>query len=211
MGLNGSAKFSNLVANGWNYENDELRVLNAANCYSAAKYMYLTKEEAVEIFEDADALAGWYDADEASYVGDQTFDLGSGFLTSIASSAVTFTYAGQVFDQAFSISCAGMKYAIIPNALPRSVKMSEISATGWNYENDELRVLNPTNCQSAKKLMYLTKEEAVEIFEDADALAGWYDADEANYEGDFEVSSGDGFMTSLASPSIIINMPKAIK
>jgi len=165
--------------------------------------MWLTKAEATE-FEVGDK-AGWYDADSVAYMGAEEFDMGSGFMTSLDSEGVQFQYSGQVYTNAFSISCAGKVYVVVPNALPRAITMSEVTATGWNWENDGLRILDHATCKSSKTLMWLTKAEAEE-FEVGDK-AGWYDADSVEYMGALSVASGDGFMTSLVSPSIVINMP----
>lgn len=192
-----------MSAAGWNWENDGLRVVNPANCKSDMTLIWLTKDEATE-FEVGD-VAGWYDADSVEYKGDVEFDMGSGFMTSLVSDGVSFQYSGQVYTDSFSISCKDKVYVVIPNALPRTIKMSEVSASGWNWENDGLRILDSATCKSERTLMWLTKEEAVD-FEVGDK-AGWYDADTVEYAGNIEVAPGDGFMTSLASKSVIINMP----
>ena len=203
VGLTGQAKFSDLSATGWDWESDELRIINPANCANSKVLMWLTKAEAQE-FEVGDK-AGWYDSTSVEYAGDMTFDLGSGFMTRFSSTGIKFQYAGQVFDQAFTIPCANKVYAMIPNALPRPILASEISATGWDWESDELRILNPANCANSKVLMWLTKAEAQE-FEVGDK-AGWYDSTYVEYAGNLSIQPGDGFMTRLSSTNVSINMP----
>lgn len=204
--LDGQAKLSDLTATGWDWEGDELRILNPANCANSQVLIWLTKEEATE-FEVGDK-AGWYDSTTVEYQGDVQFDMGTGFMTSLSSTGVSFQYSGQVYNQAFSIPCTGKVYVIVPNALPRDLKMSEVSASGWDWEGDELRVLNPSNCANSQVLMWLTKEEATE-FEVGDK-AGWYDSTSVEYQGELTISPGDGFMTSLSSSNVTINMPAAI-
>ena len=203
VGLDGQAKLSDFSANGWNYENDQIRVLNPSTCANSKVLVYLTADEASG--GGVGTVAGWYDADEFTYEGNTTFDLGSAFLTSLGSSSVSFTYSGQVYDQAFSIPCTGKKYVLIPNALPRQISLSEITATGWNYENDQIRKLNRATCANDKVYVWLTKDEAEGG--GVGTLAGWYDADEFTYEGAVTIEPGDGVMTSLGSSSVTINMP----
>ena len=195
-----------MTATGWDWEGDELRILNPANCANSQVLIWLTREEALE-FEVGDK-AGWYDSTSVEYQGNAQFDMGTGFMTSLSSKGVNFQYSGQVYNQAFSSSCAGKVYVIVPNALPRNLKMSEVTATGWDWEGDELRVLNPANCANSQVLIWLTKEEALE-FEVGDK-AGWYDSTSVEYQGDLTVVPGNGFMTSLSSSNVIINMPAAI-
>ena len=52
---------------------------------------------------------------------------------------------------------------MIPNATPRDITLGEITATGWNYENNELRLLNPANSVSKMKFLWLTAAEAAEL------------------------------------------------
>ena len=206
VGLNGAATLENFVATGWDYEKDELRILNPATCASAKRLVWLTKEEAEG--GEVGTKAGWYDASEYTYEGNLEFDLGSGFLTSLSSKGVSFTYSGEVFNDSLTIPCDGKKYVIIPNALPRTITLSEVIATGWDYEKDELRKLNKTNSASAQRYVWLSKEEA-EGGEVGDK-AGWYDASEYSYEGAQEVLSGEGFLTSISSKNVMISLPASV-
>ena len=195
-----------MVPTGWNYENDTLRLLNPANSAIAKGYVWLTKDEAVD--GGVGDAAGWYDYEEFTSEGEQTFDLGSGFLTSLGSSSVKFTYAGEVYNEAFTIDCSGKKYNIIPNALPRKIKLNEIIPTGWNYENDTLRKLNPANSAIAQGFVWLTADEAKDG--GVGDAAGWYDYEEFTFEGNQEFNPGEGFMTSLGSTGVKINLPNVM-
>ena len=84
-------------------------------------------------------------------------------------------------------------------------KFSDLSATGWDWEGDELRILNPLNCSNDQTLIYLTEEEAKEF--EVGTKAGWYDSTSVEYAGDLSVAPGAGFMTSLSSTAVQINMP----
>ena len=195
-----------MEADGWNFENDFLQILNPSTCLNDKTVVWLTESEAVE--GGVGDKAGWYDAFEYTYEGDSQFDLGSGFLTSCGSAGVKFTSAGEVYDKAFTLICPGA-YTVIPNALPRSIKLGEISAKGWNYENDFLQKLNPASCLNDKTFVWLTEEEAVGG--GVGTTAGWYDAFEYTYEGDnIEMKPGEGFLTNLGSSGIQFNFPKAV-
>lgn len=203
VGLDGQAKLADFVASGWNYENDQIRVLNPATCANSKVLVFLTAEEASG--GGVGDKAGWYDADDFTYEGDTAFDLGSAFLTSLGSTGVKFQYAGQVYDQAFTIPCANKVYVLVPNALPRQISLSEITATGWNYENDQIRKLNKQNCANEQVFVWLTKDEAEGG--GVGDKAGWYDADNFTYEGAQTLNPGEGLMTSLGSTNVSINMP----
>ena len=203
VGLDGQATLADFQATGWDYESDEIRVLNPANCANSKVLVWLTKEIATE--GGVGDKAGWYDASEFTYEGDTAFDLGTAFLTSLTSTGIKFQYAGQVYDQAFTIPCDGKVYVLVPNALPRTITLSEVSAAGWDYESDEIRKLNKANCANEKVFVWLTAEVATEG--GVGDKAGWYDASEFTYEGSYSLDPGEGLMTSLSSAEVKINMP----
>lgn len=206
VGADGEFALSDMIPTGWNYENDTLRLLNPANSAISRGYVWLTKEEATE--GGVGTAAGWYDYENFTDESATAFDLGSGFLTSLGSASVSFTYSGEVYDQAFTLDCANKKYNIVPNALPRTLKLSELIATGWNYENDTLRKLNPANSAISQGFVWLTKDEATEG--GVGTEAGWYDYENFTYEGAQEFSAGEGFMTSLGSTAVKISFPAAM-
>ena len=191
---------------GWDYENDQLRILNPANSASLQRFVWLSKDEATE--GGVGTKAGWYDDTEFTFEGDNTFDIGSGFITTLFSSGVKFVYAGEVYSDSFTLNCAGKKYNIVPNALPRTIKLNEIIPTGWDYENDQLRLLNPSTSGSSQRFVWLSKSEATEG--GVGDKAGWYDDTEFSFEGEKEIASGDGFITTLFSPSVMFTFPKAV-
>lgn len=205
-GIDGKFKLADIQANNWDYESDQLRVINPANSSILKGLVWLTKEEAVD--GEVGDKAGWYDDTEFTYEGETEFDIGSGFKTSLGSKNVSFTYSGQVYDQAFTIDCKNKKYVIIPNALPRVATLSEISATGWDYESDQLRILNPANSSVAQGLVWLTKDEAIDG--EVGDKAGWYDDTEFTYEGGKTIDPGAGFQTSLGSKNVMISFPAAL-
>ena len=98
---------------------------------------------------------------------------------------------------------AGFTFA--NTGLDGQAKLSDFSATGWNYENDELRIINAADCSSSKRLVWLTKDEAEGG--GVGDKAGWYDASEFTYEGAQTLEPGEGLMTSLSSLNVNISMP----
>jgi len=206
VGADGTFKLNNIIPTGWDYENDELRIINPANSATTQGFVWLTAEEATE--GGVGTKAGWYDGSEFTYEGDQELDLGSGLLTSLFSKGVSFTYSGEVYAESFALDCSNKKYNIVPNALPRAIKVNEIVPTGWDYENDELRILNPANSATSQGLVWLTAEEATEG--GVGNKAGWYDGSEFTFEGNQEFEPGYGFLTSLFSKGVIFSYPSAV-
>ena len=199
-----SFRIGDLSATGWDWENDELRILDAATANPSSSMFYLSKAEAVDMLGEG-AEAGWYDFDGNCY-NDTTVNLGQGFMTRLLSD-VTFQSAGQVYQDAFACSYMGAtknaKYNMIPNPLPKTFKLGSISATGWDWENDELRVLDPQTANPTASMFYLTKAEAMDMLSDKDAAAGWYDFD-GNCYNDTDVEVGAGFMTRLLSDVTLV-------
>lgn len=195
-----------MIPTAWNYEDDTLRIVNTSTGGSTKKVVWLTKEIATE--GGVGDTAGWYDAEEFTFEGNTTFDIGSAFMTSLVSTDVQFQYAGQVYNQAFTIPCDNKKYVLVPNALPRVISFSEIVASNWDYENDQMRKLNKATGGSVQKFVWLTKDEAEGG--GVGDKAGWYDAEEFTYEGAQILNPGDGLMTSLVSKTVQISMPAAV-
>ena len=189
---------SDLSASNWNWETDELRILDAATANPSATMFYLTAAEAKDML-DPSAVAGWYDGDGNCY-NSTSLSLGQGFMTRLISN-VTIQSAGEVYGDQFAADYKGAtssaKYNMVPNPVPREITLGEISATGWNWETDELRVLDAATCNPTLTVFYLTAAEAKDML-DPSAVAGWYDGD-GNCYNDRTVAVGDGFMTRLTS------------
>ena len=198
----GSFKLGDIVAEGFNWENDEIRVINPETSATSVRLIYLDKETA----DAYEMEQGWYEGSELEPYNNVSFTLGTGFLTSFGSSAVKFTSAGQVYEYPITIDCSSKKYTMVPNPLPRGVKLSEVSATGFNWEDDELRIMNPATSGTNVRLIYLDKETA-DSFE---MEAGWYEGNELEPYGNYEIKPGDGMMLSSGSKSVKINFPSAL-
>ena len=207
-GAENTFTLGDLSATGWNWEADELRILDAATANATSSMFYLTVAEAVDMVGNG-APAGWYDGDGNCY-NDTVLDLGQGFMTRLISD-VTFTSAGQVYGDAFSAAYKGAtenkKYNMIPNPLPKTIKLGSISAQGWNWEADELRVLDPQTANPTSSMFYLTAAEAVDMVGNG-APAGWYDGD-GNCYNDTDVEVGSGFMSRFVSDVILV-FPSAL-
>ena len=197
---------NDIIPTGWDYENDQLRILNPANSASLQRFVWLTEDEAKD--GGVGDKAGWYDDTEFTYEGGTELDLGSGFITTLFSKSVSFTSAGEVYNSPITIDCSGKKYNIIPNALPRKIKLNEIIPTGWNYENDQLRLLDPATSGSVQRFVWLTADEAKDG--GVGDKAGWYDDTEFTYEGEKEIDPGTGLITTIFSSSVKFNLPSVM-
>jgi hypothetical protein len=194
----GTFMLKDLKVTGFNYEADEVRIIDPATSATSTMLVYFTEADGM-------GVTGWFDfANEADY-NEIPLSLGTGFLTSFGSvTEVAFQSAGEVFNESPTVDCRGNKYQVIPNMLPRSVKLSEIVPTGFNYEKDELRIINPATSATSTMLVYFTEADGM-------GVTGWFDfANEADYN-DHVVEVGDGFLLSSGSENVEFTFPKAIK
>ena len=196
----GQFRLGDIVATGWDYESDELRTLKTSNGGTDVSMFYLTAAVAEEIGAPS---AGWYDGDGNCH-NDDVFDIGSGFLTCLYSD-VTFTYSGQVYPDEIPLSYAGKKWNVVANPLPTAITLGQVTATGWDYESDELRTLKTSNGGTSVSMFYLTAAVAEEI---GAPSAGWYDGDGECHNDDV-VNPGEGFLTCLYS-NVTLTFPAAI-
>ena len=203
-GADGTFKLKDYVPTGFNYANDECRVIDSGNGETTAQLVYIDEAHAAE----ADVDVGWYDFLSGDPYGDVPLALGTGFLTSFGTSTeVSFQNSGEVYREAPTIDCRGNKYQVIPNPLPRRVQIKEITIKGFNYANDELRVVDPTNGETVVQLVYIDEAHA----EEAGVDVGWYDFLSGNSYDDEYMEIGAGFLMSSGDRNIQITFPKAIK
>ena len=175
--------------------------MNPDDSSADATLMYLDETTAAAY----EMTAGWYDFNTLEpYTEEVT--VGTGFMTDFNSGSAKLVYSGAVYDQPFSVDLRGLKYSILANALPRPVKMSEISATGYDWESDWLYVMNAEDSSADRTLMYLDAATA----ESYGMTAGWYDYNTLESVADMELAPGEGFMTDFNSGNTIINFPAAI-
>ena len=197
-GTAGTFKLKDYVPTGFSYENDELRVINPNTCGNVNTIAYIYED-------DGFGVTGWWDVNNTVEYNETEFVTGTGFMTSYNSTAeISNQGSGKVYDEAPSIDCRGNKYQMIPNPLPRRVQLKEIVATGFNYENDELRILDPGTCGISVSLAYLTEDDGF-------GVTGWWDVENTVDYNDEYVEVGDGFLLSSNGKNVQITFPKAIK
>ena len=195
----GTFTLANVTPTAYDYESDSLFVMNPDDSSADAMLIYMDKDTSSAMGVEE----GWYDIDATPY-GNVEWVFGTGFMTSFGSGTPDFNYAGEVFDQAYSVDCKGKKYNIVPNGLPRTITLAEVTASGYDYESDSLFIMNPEDSSADAQLIYMDESTAGAMGVDV----GWYDID-ANPFGSYEVAPGAGFMTSFGGGQVVLNFPKA--
>lgn len=196
----GTFTLANVTPTAYDWESDALFVMNPDDSSADAQIIYMTEDVASGMGVEA----GWYDLATAAPYGDEKWEFGTGFMTSFDSGTPDFNYAGEVYDQAYSVDCRGKKYSIVPNGLPRIIKLSEVSATGYDWEADALFIMNPEDSSADVQLVYMDSVVASGM----GVEPGWYDLSSAAPYADYEVAPGAGFMTSFDGGNVILNFPK---
>ena len=203
---NGQFILKNYIPTGWDWQSDELRIIKPATSGTKNRLVYVYESQLEDVGVDA---PGWYDLDDGSPYNEEGMDIGTGFLTSYGTeTAIAVQSAGQVYDESPTIDCRGNKYQIIPNALPRVLKFSEIVPTGWDWQSDELRIIKPSTSGTDHRLVYVYENQLEDVGVDA---PGWYDLDDGTPYNDEDVKVGDGFLLMSGSGTVQITFPKAIK
>ena len=201
LGADGSFSLANVSATGYDWESDWLYVMNPDDSSADQTLMYLDSTTAASY----SMAAGWYDFDTWEPF-EEAVTIGTGFMTDFNSGTANLVYSGEVYTEPFSVDLRGSKYSILANALPRNVTMSEISATGYDWESDWLYIMNPDDSSADRTLMYLDATTAASY----SMTAGWYDYDTWESVDDLELAPGEGFMTDFNSGNVIINFPAAM-
>lgn len=200
-GSEGTFTLANAKPTAYNWQDDFLYVINADDCSADVSLTYLDEETAAEY----SMQVGWYNSDTFEPYNDVEWDVGTGFMSSFGSQTPNITYSGEVFNDPFSMDCRGKAYVMIPNALPRTLKLGEVSATGFNWQDDFLYIINAEDCSADVTLVYLDEETAAEY----SMTVGWYDSDTFESYDDYEIAPGTGFQSSFGSGSVILNFPAA--
>ena len=204
-GLNtteGTFTLGGVTATGFDYMSDFLYVMNPADSSADATLIYLGEADASAF----GMTAGWYDAVSLDPYNDVEWNLGTGFMTDFNGGSAVLSYAGQVYDQAFSLDCRESRYAIVANGLPRTITLGEVGATGYDYMSDFVYLMNPEDSSADATLIYLDADTASGF----GMSAGWYDAISLDSYANYELLPGDGFMTDFNSGAAILNFPAAI-
>lgn len=188
-----------IPGDGYDWADDYIFVINPADCSADAELQYFTKAEFPKLAED-----GWYDGDGACW-NDELFAIGTGFQTSFAAGgAFTLQSSGEVHQDGYTIETDGSLVYMFPvNATARTITFSEVlPSDGYDWQDDFVFVVNPSDCSADAELQYFTKAEFPKLAEE-----GWYDAD-GNCWNDEEILPGEGVQTSFASGSAFeLNFP----
>jgi hypothetical protein len=201
-GDEGTFTLGGVTATGFDYMSDFLYVMNPDDSSADATLIYLGADDASAF----GMTAGWYDAVSLEPYNNVQWSLGTGFMTDFNGGSAVLNYAGQVYDQAFSLDCSQSRYAIVANGLPRKITLGEVSATGYDYMSDFVYLMNPDDSSADATLIYLSADEASAF----GMTAGWYDAVSLEPYATYELKPGDGFMTDFNSGATVLNFPKAI-
>ena len=198
-GTDGTFTLASVVPTAFDWESDYIYIINPDDCSADAALIYLDANTASAY----NMQAGWYDSESLQDYTNVEWDLGTGFMTSFGSGTPNFVYSGEVFTDPMSIDCKGKAYVMVPNPLPRTVTLSEVSATGFDWESDYLYVINPEDCSADAALIYLDANTASAY----NMQAGWYDSESLDSYADYEVLPGLGFQSSFGSGNVILNFP----
>ncbi len=202
VGSDDEFTLKDVVPTTYDWQSDFLYVINPDDCTADNELVYFDATTAGTLGIDP----GWYDYNTVDPFNDVQWGLGTGFMTSFGSGTPNFTYAGQVYESALSVDYRGMTYAIVPNPVPRDVTMSEITATGFDWESDFLYIINPDDCTADAELVYFDSTTATTLGIDP----GWYDYSTVDPYNDYVVNPGQGFQSSFGGGNVIINFPSAL-
>lgn len=172
------------VSEEYSPDDDWLFVINPSDCSNDREIVYV------------DGL-GWYDAKEEEMVSDEPFDIGTGFQTSFSGGNVILTSAGEVYQDGYTIPCAGKCYMELINATGREITWSELTITGdYSVDDDWFFVINPDDCSNDREIVYIEG-------------TGWYDAKEEEMVDDLPIPAGEGFQTAFgAAGEFSISFPE---
>ena len=196
-GTDGKFTLRNYVPTGFNYMSDEIRIINPTTGGIITTLSYLWDS-------DGYGVTGWWDMSNTEDYTDTPFDIGTAFMTSYdTQTEISAQGSGQVYAEAPTIDCRNNKYQMIPNPLPRRVKFSEVTVTGFDYMKDEVRVINPTTGGISVTLSYLYDDDGY-------GVTGWWDMSNTEEYNDKYIEVGEGFMLSSDGKNVQITFPKAM-
>ena len=205
-GAGATFKLSDIVLDGGDATGDNIQVLESTKASVSAKYVYVSKAQALE-WGDA-SFEGWYNTEMDTPMDDVVFPAGTAFLGNFGTKTIQPTYAGQVLDGSVEMDCTGKQYVMFGNPLPRTLTLSEIVLDGGDATGDNIQVLEPTKASVSVKYVYVSKAQAIE-WGDA-SFQGWYNTDMDTSMNDVEVGIGDAFLGNFGTKSIKITFPTAL-
>ena len=173
-----ASKLGDLTAEGFQYDTDMLQVLSSETAGTIARYTYVTPEWDEEDFEGDGAAVGWWkkgmEGEDGGSAADVELPVGMGLLGNFPHKKVVLTTAGQVAMGATQIDMTGKQYNMIANFLPKTIKLGDVVADGFQYDTDMLQVLSSETANTIARYTYVTPEWDEEDFEGDGAAVGWW-------------------------------------
>ena len=172
--------------------------------------------------EDGEYEAGWYDGDENPLKNDESelgnadeiiFDIGQGLSVVCAGDYVgcTINCAGQVFTGKLEYPLATDGRQLIGNPLPTSIKLSQITVSGYGEDGLDLggcwgdvridmlkKDSSNQKTESGMKVSYYWYDE------DGEYEAGWYDGDENPLKDDESELGNAGEIEFIAGQALSV-------
>ena len=191
-------KLGDLTAEGFDAGSDLLQTIDPDTADGVDFYVYL------DAATYGASLAGWWDADLTEQFNDLEFDVGTGFLGAFGAQEVVLRAAGEVSSSPIEMDFTGKTMVIVPNPLPRTVTLSEVTAEGFDAGSDLLQTIDPDTADGVDFYVYL--DEATY----GAALAGWWDADLAESMGDVEIPAGGAMLGAFGAGEVVLTFPAAL-
>ena len=191
-------KLGDLAAPGFDAGSDVLATIDPDTADFVESFLYL--DPAVY----GATLGGWWDETTSEQLDDTEFDAGQGFMGSFGACEVVVRGAGEVAMEPTSFNYEGQTMVMVPNPLPRTVKLSEISAPGFDPGSDVLANIDPDTADFVETYVYLDPV----VY--GDTLGGWWDESTTESMGDVDIKPGKGLMGSFGACGVSIVFPSAI-
>ena len=191
-------KLGDFTAEGFDAGSDTIQTIDPDTADGVDFYVYL------DAATYGAALAGWWTDDLSESVNDTEFDVGTGFLGAFGAQGVVLTAAGEVPTSPIEMDFTGKTMVIVPNPLPRTVTLSEITAEGFDAGSDTLQTIDPDTADGVDFYVFL--DEATY----GAALAGWWTDDLSESAADVEIPAGEAMLGAFGSGEVVLTFPAAL-
>ena len=191
-------KLGDFTAEGFDANSDTIQTIDPDSADGVDFYVYL------DAATYGAALAGWWTDDLSESKDDEEFDVGTGFLGAVGAQEVVLRAAGQVPDSPIEMDFTGKTMVIVPNPLPRTVTLSEVSAEGFDANSDTIQTIDPDSADGVDFYVYL--DEATY----GAALAGWWTDDLSESAADVEIPAGEAMLGAFGSGEVVLTFPAAM-
>ena len=191
-------KLGDFTAEGFDSSSDLLQTIDPDSADGVDFYVYL------DAATYGASLAGWWTDDLSEQKNDEEFDVGTGFLGAFGAQEVVLRASGEVPQSPIEMDFTGKTMVIIPNPLPRTVTLSEITAEGFDSSSDLLQTIDPDTADGVDFYVYL--DEATY----GSALAGWWTDDLSESAGDVEIPAGEAMLGAFGAGEVILTFPGAL-